>query len=150
MTLRARVLLVGSLIVALSLGAVPRAAAQETFPFALAVGGWGVFPGRRRPRVVWIGVHAPAELEALQHSIEAAAARLGYPGEKRAFSPHLTIGRVKQHTQGEALQSIRSELEATQVGLLGTARITSLNLFKSELKPTGAVYTRLFSAPLAS
>ena len=119
-------------------------------PFEIRVEGLGAFPDMRRPRVVWIGVHAPAELEALQHSIEAAAARLGYPGEKRAFSPHLTIGRVKQHTQGEALQSIRSELEATQVGLLGTARITSLNLFKSELKPTGAVYTRLFSAPLAS
>ncbi len=118
-------------------------------PFEIQVEDLGAFPDMRRPRVIWIGIQAPAELEVLQHSIEAATARLGYSSEKRNFSPHLTIGRVKQHAQGEALRFIRSELEATQVGLLGTARVTSLNLFKSELKPTGAVYTRLFSASLA-
>jgi len=39
-------------------------------------------------------------------------------------------------------------LEETQVGLLGSAQVTAVHLFKSDLKPTGAVYTRLFSAPL--
>jgi 2'-5' RNA ligase len=46
------------------------------------------------------------------------------------------------------MQKIRTALEETQVGSLGTMRVTAVHLFKSDLKPTGAVYTRLFSAPL--
>jgi len=111
-------------------------------------GGLGAFPNPKRPRVIWIGIQAPAGLEALQHGIEAATATLGYPVEKRPFSPHLTIGRVKQNVSSTGMQKIRTALEETQVGSLGTMRVTAVHLFKSDLKPTGAVYTRLFSAPL--
>ena len=116
--------------------------------FAIQFGGLGAFPNPKRPRVIWVGIQAPAELEALQHGIEAAAATLGYPDEKRSFSPHLTIGRVKQNLDAAGTQKIRAVLEGTQVGALGTAQVTAVHLFKSDLKPTGAVYTRLFSAPL--
>ena len=116
--------------------------------FAIKFGGLGAFPNPKRPRVIWVGIQAPAELEALQHGIEAAAATLGYPDEKRSFSPHLTIGRVKQNLDAAGTQKIRAVLEGTQVGALGTAQVTAVHLFKSDLKPTGAVYTRLFSAPL--
>jgi 2'-5' RNA ligase len=108
----------------------------------------GVFPNPRRPRVIWIGIQAPAGLEALQHGIEAAAATLGYPSEKRPFSPHLTLGRVKHNTGLAGIKKIRAAFEETKVGKLGTARVTAVHLFKSDLKPTGAVYTQLFSAPL--
>jgi RNA 2',3'-cyclic 3'-phosphodiesterase len=111
-------------------------------------GGLGAFPNPKQPRVIWIGIQAPAGLEALQHGIEAATATLGYPVEKRPFSPHLTIGRVKQNVSSTGMQKIRTALEETQVGSLGTMRVTAVHLFKSDLKPTGAVYTRLFSAPL--
>ena len=116
--------------------------------FALKFGGLGAFPNHRRPRVIWIGIQAPAGFEALQHGIEAAAATLGYPAEKRPFSPHLTIGRVKQKVGSVGMQNIRAALEKTQVGMLGSAQVTAVHLFKSDLKPTGAVYTRLSSAPL--
>jgi len=116
--------------------------------FEMGFGGLGAFPNPKRPRVIWIGIQAPAGLEALQHGIEAAAATLGYPPEKRPFSPHLTIGRVKQKVSSSGIQKIRSVLEETQVGSLGSARVTAVHLFKSDLKPTGAVYTKLFSAPL--
>jgi 2'-5' RNA ligase len=116
--------------------------------FELKFGGLGAFPNPRRPRVIWIGIQAPAELEALQRGIEAAAATLGYPNEKRPFSPHLTIGRVKQRTGSAGMQKIRAALEEAQIGSLGTAQVKAMHLFKSDLKPTGAVYTRLFSAPL--
>jgi len=116
--------------------------------FALKFGGLGAFPNPRHPRVIWIGIQAPAGLEALQRGIEAAAATLGYPGEERPFSPHLTIGRVKENAGSAGVQKIRSALEETQVGALGTAQVSAVHLFKSELKPSGAVYTRLFSAPL--
>ena len=116
--------------------------------FAIQFGGLGAFPNPKRPRVIWIGIQAPTELEALQHGIEAATATLGYPNEKRPFSPHLTIGRVKQNVDSGGMQKIRAALEGTQVGTLGTAQVTAVHLFKSDLKPTGAVYTRLLSAPL--
>jgi len=116
--------------------------------FEMAFEGLGAFPNPKRPRVIWIGIQAPAGLEALQHGIEAATATLGYPPEKRPFSPHLTIGRVKQKVGSAGMQKIRFALEETRVGSLGSAQVTSVHLFKSDLKPTGAVYTRLFSALL--
>ena len=116
--------------------------------FEIKFGGLGAFPNPKRPRVIWIGIQAPAGLESLQHGIEAAAATLGYPNEKRPFSPHLTIGRIKQNVGSAGMQKIRNALEETKVGSLGTAQVTSVHLFKSDLKPTGAVYTRLFTASL--
>lgn len=111
-------------------------------------GGLGAFPNPRRPRVIWVGIQAPAALEALQHGIEAATATLGYPVEERSFSPHLTIGRVKQHIGTDNMQKIRTTIEETKIGLLGTTIVTAVHLFKSDLKPSGAVYTKFFSAPL--
>lgn len=125
-----------------------RREAGEHPAFEMTVGGLGVFPNPRRPRVVWIGLQAPPALDALQHAIEAAAARLGYPEEERPFSPHLTIGRVSQHASGSDQQRIRQAIEATTVGALGTAAIRSVELYRSDLRPEGPLYTRLHSAAL--
>src|SRR6185503_5959 len=65
--------------------------------FDIYLTGIGSFPSPKRPRVIYIGIHAPAALEAFQRQIESAARRLGYTAEERAFAPHLTIGRVRQH-----------------------------------------------------
>lgn len=118
--------------------------------FEIQIAGIGTFPNLRRPRVIWIGLQAPAALEALHHGIEAATARMGFPVEERPFSPHLTIGRVKQTVGPAEAQKIRTALEATHIGFLGTSCVEAVHLFKSDLKPTGSVYTRLFSAPLQS
>lgn len=118
--------------------------------FSLQVGGLGAFPNSRRPRVIWIGIHAPEELSALARSLESATRRLGYPSEERPFSPHLTIGRIKQTASPADLQRIHTALESTQVGPLGSAEVTAVHLMKSDLQPTGSVYTRLFSAPLSA
>lgn len=116
--------------------------------FDIHLAGLGSFPNPRRPRVIYIGIHAPAALEALQRGIESAAHRLGYESEKRPFSAHLTLGRVKQNISAADQQKIRRALEDTQVDLLGSARVDSVHLFKSELNPGGSIYTRLYSAPL--
>lgn len=116
--------------------------------FTIQFGDLGAFPNPRRPRVLWIGIRAPAALEALQHGIAAAAATLGYPDEKRPFSPHLTIGRVKKHAGPAGMQKVRNALAEVKVDALGTAQVSAVHLFKSDLKPTGAVYTKLFAAPL--
>ncbi len=116
--------------------------------FEMQVEGLGAFPNSRRPRVLWIGLVAPPALGALQHSIELAASRLGYAAEERGFSAHLTIGRVRQNASAADSQKIRSALEGTQIGRLGTARVEAVYLFKSDLQPTGSIYTKLFSAAL--
>ena len=117
-------------------------------PFEMEFGGLGAFPNPKRPRVIWIGIQAPSGLEVLQHGIEAATATLGYPNDQRSFSPHLTIGRVKQNVGPTGMQKIRMALEETTVGPLGITPVSAVHLFKSDLKPTGAEYTKLFSAPL--
>lgn len=122
--------------------------AKQYPPFDIRVSGIGSYPTSRRPRVIWIGIHAPAVLASLQHGIESTSARLGYAPEYRAFSPHLTIGRVKQNVSQTEMLKIRSALEGTTVGELGSARIDSVHLYKSDLQPGGPIYTRLFSAPL--
>jgi 2'-5' RNA ligase len=122
--------------------------ADQQPEFDIRISGIGSFPTSRRPRVIWIGLHAPAVLNALQRSIESSAARLGYAPEERPFSPHLTIGRVRQNLPAAGLQKIRNALERTEVGDLGSARVASVHLFKSDLQPGGSVYTKLFSAPL--
>ena len=116
--------------------------------FDLRLNGLGAFPSLKRPRVIYIGIQAPATLEALQRGIDSSSRRLGYESEERGFSPHLTIGRVKQNVTSVEQQAIRRALEGTRIDSLGSARVDSVHLYKSDLKPTGSVYTRLYSAPL--
>jgi 2'-5' RNA ligase len=111
------------------------------------ISGLGSFPNLKRPRVIYIGVRAPAGLEALQHGIESACVRMGYEPEER-FSPHLTIGRIKQIGSAAGGQAIRRALAGQTIDLPGSIRVDSVHLYKSELKPGGAVYEKLFSAKL--
>lgn len=116
--------------------------------FDIHLAGLGSFPNLRRPRVIYVGIQAPAVLDALQRGIEAAARRLGYESEERPFSAHLTLGRLRQNATAVEQQQIRRALESTQVDVFGTARVDSLHLYKSDLNPGGSIYTRLHSAPL--
>jgi len=117
--------------------------------FNLQLGGLGAFPNSKRPRLLWIGIHAPADLVSLQKSIESGTSRLGYEQEERAFSPHLSIGRVRQNIGPPEQQKIRTALDTIQLGNIGTARVDSVHLYRSDLQPSGSIYTKLFSAPLS-
>ena len=125
-----------------------RAEVELIHCFDLHLSGLGSFPNLKRPRVLYIGIQAPATLEALQRGIDSDSRRLGYESEERGFSPHLTIGRVKQTVTATEQQIIRRALEETRIDSLGTARVDSVHLYKSDLRPSGSVYTRLYSAPL--
>ena len=130
------------------LSQVLRSEADLVRAFDMQVHGLGSFPSSKQPRVLFIKIQAPAALEALYRGIESACARLGYESESRDFSPHLTIGRLRQNIPSAGQQKIRMELANTVIDSLGTARVDSVHLYKSELKPNGSVYTKLFSAPL--
>lgn len=116
--------------------------------FEFSVGGLGAFPKPQRARVIWVGIDAPKELEILQRDVDMETARLGYPREDRPFSPHLTLGRVSNQAGIAELRAIAALLESYQVGYLGAVRVQSVHLFRSDLKPGGAVYTHLSSASL--
>lgn len=116
--------------------------------FEISVGGSGAFPNLRQPRVVWVGVEAPAELTAIQNGIETTTARLGYMREERAFSPHLTLGRVSRNATSQDVKAISKALETTRVGFLGATCVEKVHLYRSDLQPTGAVYTQIFSSSL--
>ena len=123
--------------------------AESHKQFDLQLGGLGSFPTSRRPRILWIGIHAPTELASLQKSIETGTSRLGYQQEERPFSPHLTIGRARQNIGLPELQKVRAALDSIQIGSISTAHIDTMHLFKSDLQPGGSVYTKLFSAQLS-
>lgn len=117
--------------------------------FDLQLGGLGSFPSSRRPRILWIGIHAPTQLAALQEGIEAGTSQLGYDPEEKPFSPHLTIGRARKNIGPLELQKIHGVLVQTQLGNIGSARIDSIHIIKSDLQPSGSIYTKIFSAALS-
>lgn len=118
--------------------------------FTVSVRGLGAFPTARRARVLWIGLEAPAELQALMRGVETVAASRGYPAEDRPFSPHLTIGRVGQNASTTDLRRICAALEGMNVGALGLVRLDAVHIFKSDLLPGGSVYTALYNLPMKS
>ena len=114
----------------------------------ISVGGIGAFPKPHNPRVIWVGMEVPQELVTLQHNIEIETARLGYSREHRPFSPHLSFGRVSRNASAQDVHAIAEVLENYKVGFLGATRLKSVYLYRSDLKPDGAVYTPIYSATL--
>jgi 2'-5' RNA ligase len=114
----------------------------------IGIGGLGAFPKPRHPRVIWIGVEAPPDLFDLRRGIEDGVARLGYNYDKYEFTPHLTLGRISRKASARDVRKVGNVLHEFQVGFIGVARIEAVHLYMSDLKPDGAEYTRLYSAPL--
>ncbi len=123
-------------------------AARRVTACCVAVAGVGCFPNVRRPRVVWVGVENPTgELRRLQAEVEVGLERLGYPREERAFSPHLTLGRLRQE-MGSSASAVGAAVESSPAPSLGEVAVKAICLFRSELRPTGAVYTLQGEFPL--
>lgn len=106
--------------------------------FDLIFQGTGVFPpGKKPPRVLWVGVLENIFLKQLQQKIEKEMEKLGFPREEREFHPHLTIGRVKIPFH---LESLLQEMEKFKDMPFGEMSVSKLSFFQSILKPSGAEY----------
>ena len=116
--------------------------------FEMSVVGLGVFPSAQRPRIIWIGLDAPVALTTLHQNVDAIASKIGFDREERPFSPHLTIGRVGDRTTQADNLKIRTSIEAVSLGNIGTVLVKEVTIFKSDLKPGGPVYSRLYTIPL--
>ena len=120
--------------------------AGETAPFTCDAAGLGWFGSRVAPRVIWAGVARGREqLAALRGGIAAGVQALDLRTEERAFTPHLTLARVKR--AGDAA-GVAEQLAAASTQAFGVVTVESVRLLSSELRPTGPVYTVLHEARL--
>jgi 2'-5' RNA ligase len=122
------------------------AAVEEEDPFTLALHGSGSFPNRRNPRVLWIGVQGGEPLVRMAKRLERTLQELGFERERRRFTPHLTVGRVKSRRDLEGLTEL---LETHRDDDFGTQKVEELRLKRSELRPTGAFYHDVLRVPLS-
>jgi len=119
---------------------------REILPFPLSVTGAGAYPNLRKPRVIWAGVvENSGTLERLWKGVEEETERLGWEREKRRFSPHVTIGRVKGNMNIARLTTAMEEIKEEH---WGDQEVDSLVLYSSQLKPGGAVYEKVHVFPL--
>jgi len=108
--------------------------------FPVNLQGLGGFPNLKRPRVIWIGVEKGKEILAeLYPKVEEEFFKIGFDKENRAFTPHLTIGRVKSPKN---LEGLASEINKTTFET-EDFKVQEVVVMKSTLLPTGAVYTPL-------
>ena len=116
-------------------------------PFEVCIQGTGCFPNPRNPRVIWVGIERGKEtLSSLQQRVEKELAELSFPPEDRPFSPHLTLGRVRSPRAKTGLCRAVEKYRGVEIG---TFQAREVILFRSELRPSGAVYTRLNEFPMA-
>lgn len=114
----------------------------------------GAFPRPEQPRVLWVGPSEHWEqgedakrLASLSHAIEGCCRALDFAPEDRPLSPHLTMARIKagERSMGQALA--KSGVMDRPLSL-GSLVVESIVLMKSELRPTGSVYTKLWEVRL--
>ncbi len=123
-------------------------AADGMQPLKPAAKGIGVFPNLRRPNVIWIGLGGELRpLSEFHARLETGLRALGFPPEKRIFSPHLTIGRFKKRINLKTLAGVVERFETYGPEGFAADRII---LYRSRLLKTGPVYSELFSCPFGT
>ena len=108
------------------------------------VHGLGAFPSLRRARVLWVGVDAPG-LAGLAARVDAAMTRLGFEAEARGFTAHVTVGRVNGRRGWSHVEEVFKTHLTDDFGESGVKAVT---IYRSTLRPDGAVYTPLWTIPL--
>jgi RNA 2',3'-cyclic 3'-phosphodiesterase len=114
-------------------------------PFEIEVHGVGAFPNSRKPRVIWIGVDQNAEhICELKIEIDSHLKELGYKLEKKRFTPHATIARVRYVKDAAKLAKNIDELVDSSIGSM---TVSGFYMKKSTLTPSGPIYETLWQVP---
>ncbi len=116
--------------------------------FTMAVEGPGCFPNPRRPRVLWVGLgQGTQEVVAVHDALEAPLMDLGcYRREERKYTPHVTLGRLREGGTGDALARALGKHAGWKAG---EQAVDEIHVMGSELTPQGPIYTVLSRAKLA-
>jgi 2'-5' RNA ligase len=118
-------------------------------PIDIGIVGLGCFPNARQPRIVWAGVREETgRLADLQRAIGRELARVGYPPERRPFAPHLTIGRVRRDATRGDIAALGRSVAAQPQETLATMGVACVHVIKSDLYPSGAIYTVMATSAL--
>lgn len=121
----------------------------QIHPFEILVRKIGAFPNLSRPSVIWLGVEGNEQLSTLHRCIQAVASEIESVPEKRHFSAHITLGRVRRQGYNKSSRSqIRAAIEESPIYDFGKVSVNSVHLFESKLKAKGAEYRSLFKASL--
>jgi 2'-5' RNA ligase len=117
-------------------------------PFMLVPGTFGVFPHRQRPRVLWLGLQGNINSLIQAHLLLGKRFDLhhGLAYDRKAYRPHVTLARGPQCKEPELELWNQMYLEEHPPHW----QVTHIHLYRSELRPEGAVHTILHSAPLTS
>lgn len=115
-----------------------RDAAKGIKPFTIWLKGTGVFPNENYMKVVWIGIQDGDMIRPLVHAIDEGVAGLGFKKEKREFSPHLTIGRVRTAKNKQQLLKVIEKYRDVE---FSNQEVISIHLKKSDLTQKGPIYS---------
>ena len=107
-----------------------------------------VFPNLKNPRVLWLGLDNHRQLIKLAQIINLITSNYGYPQEKRVFSPHLTLGRLRNNVSSRDRELIGQVIANYEFTKFNPFTIDRLSFIKSSLTPKGPVYSTLFEIPL--
>ncbi|MHA1964372.1 MAG: RNA 2',3'-cyclic phosphodiesterase [Candidatus Thorarchaeota archaeon] len=114
----------------------------EIDPFEIEVVGVGAFPNKRRPRIIWIGVtHNTSRILNLKNEIDSLLKEIDYQPEKRKYTPHATIARVR-HVKDS--KRIADNLDSLAAEVIGRMVITKISMMKSTLTSSGPIYETLW------
>ncbi|MGD8836976.1 MAG: RNA 2',3'-cyclic phosphodiesterase [Desulfobacteraceae bacterium] len=117
-------------------------------PLELTLQGMGVFPGIKRPRVLWVGFGGQVQaLKQLHRKLEDQLEPLGYDRDKRGYRAHLTLARIKGPVASKALSEAIQDVGHFSPISFAVQRMV---LYKSDLQPRGAIYTPMATADLTS
>jgi len=124
-------------------------AVQGVSPFSLKVEGLGAFPNLRRVQVVWVGVSGEEDkLANLQQRLESNLAGLGFIPEKRRFTPHLTLARVRDQVSAGEREALGQIIAETKFEAARSFPVEAVNLMRSQLTREGAIYSQISTAEL--
>jgi 2'-5' RNA ligase len=125
--------------------AAMRRAVDGVHPFTVRLRGLGAFPSARKARVVWVGMEGTDPLAGIASRLEAELAAMGFEPERRGFSPHLTLARVRG---GGRLEGLAELIEEHRDADLGSIEIRSIRLKRSILSPAGPSYSTMVDVKL--
>lgn len=125
--------------------------AKDKKKFSIRISSLGAFPKINSPRVIWVGVDmGNREIQELAKDLEKRIEKIGIPKEERAFSSHITIGRIRSNLGKDklvvALTGLENHFKETPRELV----VQKISLFKSTLTPEGPIYEVLKEANLTT
>lgn len=113
-------------------------------PFEMELRGLGAFPRPERPSVLWTGLQGAEALQPVVQTLETELVSLGFPPERRAFTPHLTLARIRRKPPAGFFELFEKYRERS----FGRVLVRSVRHYRSELHSAGARYTLLSEAVL--